>query len=384
MNTDAIIVGSGIIGMTLALTLSKNNKKVVIIEKNLSNNLSASRTYAISEKTKIFFEDILIWKNIESINELNEMHLYYREYNNDSFINFKKKDHQKNIGYIVQSHSISKNLLENIQKDKNITIYDNCTVKTINNFTDGIELSTINDDLIKAKYLFSCEGSKSSIKKTLGFENRYDNYDSKAIVFDIKHEKSNKDTAIQLFLESGPVAFLPITPNKSSMVVSVKNKFIDKQHFNEKNICSYLEEITNNSFGNIELISNIILFDLIGFDSESYKNGNIIFVGDSAHSVHPLAGMGLNLGISDVIEINKNIEENVHQFGSTRFFSNYARKQKIINKKARQQLKLIEKIYSIENSATKIFVNIAMKNIQKSNFLKEKIINHANNNISFF
>ena len=54
MNTDAIIVGSGIIGMTLALTLSKNNKKVVIIEKNLSNNLSASRTYAISEKTKIF------------------------------------------------------------------------------------------------------------------------------------------------------------------------------------------------------------------------------------------------------------------------------------------------------------------------------------------
>ena len=54
--------------------------------------------------------------------------------------------------------------MENIQKDKNITIYDNCTVKTINNFTDGIELSTINDDLIKAKYLFSCEGSKSSIK----------------------------------------------------------------------------------------------------------------------------------------------------------------------------------------------------------------------------
>ncbi len=55
MNTDAIIVGSGIIGMALALTLSKNNKKVVIIEKNLSNNLNASRTYAISEKTKDFF-----------------------------------------------------------------------------------------------------------------------------------------------------------------------------------------------------------------------------------------------------------------------------------------------------------------------------------------
>ncbi len=56
MNTDAIIVGSGIIGMTLALTISKHNKKVVIIEKNLSNNLSSKRTYAISEKTKIFLK----------------------------------------------------------------------------------------------------------------------------------------------------------------------------------------------------------------------------------------------------------------------------------------------------------------------------------------
>ncbi len=312
------------------------------------------------------------------------MHLYYREYNKDRFINFRKKDFKKNIGYIVQSNSITEVLEKNIQKDKNITFYDNCTIKSINNFTGSIELITINDELIKSKYLFSCEGSKSNIKKTLGFENSYDNYDSKAIVFDIKHEKSNKNSAIQIFLESGPIAFLPMTPNKSSMVVSVKNKFTDNQHFNEKNICNYLEKITNNSFGKIELISDIILFDLIGFDSENYKNGNIIFVGDSAHSVHPLAGMGLNLGISDVIEVNKNIEENIYKFGSTRFFSNYARRQKIINKKARQQLKLIEKIYSIENNVTKRFVNIAMKNIQKSNFLKEKIIDHANNNISFF
>ena len=384
MDIDAIIVGSGIIGMTLALSLSKNNKKIVIIEKNLSNNLSSNRTYAISEKTKFFFEDISIWKNIENINELNEMHLYYREYNNDRIINFKKKYFQNKIGYIVQSNSISRVLADNIQKDKNITLYDNCTVKKINNFTDYIELSITNDKLIKSKYLFSCEGSRSNIKKTIGFENIYDNYNSKAIVFDIQHEKSNKNTAVQIFLESGPIAFLPITSNKSSMVVSVKNKFIAKKDFSEKNICGYLEKITKNNFGKIELNSDIVLFDLIGFDSESYKKGNIVFVGDSAHSVHPLAGMGLNLGISDIIEINKNIEKNLFKFGNKEFFSNYARKQKIVNKKARQQLKFIEKIYSIENTLTKKFINTAMKKIQKSDFLKEKIINHANNNISFF
>ena len=61
MRTDVIIVGSGIIGMSLALSLSMKKKKVIIVEKNFFSNLRVNRVYAISEKTKIFFENIDIW-----------------------------------------------------------------------------------------------------------------------------------------------------------------------------------------------------------------------------------------------------------------------------------------------------------------------------------
>ena len=94
--------------------------------------------------------------------------------------------------------------------------------------------------------------------------------------------------------------------------------------------------------------------------------------------------MGLNLGVSDILEIMSITTKNNNTFDSGKFFSGYARKQKIVNKKARQQLKFIEKIYSIENSLANKIIRTAMFNMQKSNYLKEKIIKHANNNLTFF
>ena len=71
-------------------------------------------------------------------------------------------------------------------------------------------------------------------------------------------------------------------------------------------------------------------------------------------------------------------------FSKRNFFASYGRKQKIINKKARQQLKIIEKIFSIENKILEKFIESSMSNIHKSNFVKKKIVHHANNNLSFF
>ena len=187
------------------------------------------------------------------------------------------------------------------------------------------------------------------MKKKLSISNIYDNYNSKALVFNIDHTAKNNNIAYQIFLKSGPIAFLPISENSFSMVVSIKNRYIDEEKFDKDNICEYIKNITNNKFGEIKLSTKLISFDLIGFDSEKYKHGKILFVGDSAHSVHPLAGMGLNLGISDIIELDRVMKENKNNFEDNNYFSGYARKQRIINKKARQQLKFIEKIYAIEN-----------------------------------
>ena len=383
MKVDFIIVGAGIIGMTMALALCRSGKKVAIIERNLEKSLKINRVYTLSEKTKLFYQEIDLWDDILEINNLDGMSIYYRNLEKNNIISFSRNNNN-NIGYIVQSKNIILALKETLDKYKNFSLMDKSMVNNIEEFENSVKIKTDNNIEIEGKYLISCEGSNSKIKKDINIKNTYDDYKSIALVFNIEHKISNKNIAFQIFMESGPIAFLPIDNNNFSMVVSVKNKFASDENFSKENICNYLEIISNEKFGKIQVKGEVASFNLMGFDSEKYKLNNILFVGDSAHGIHPLAGMGLNLGVSDIIEIMKTIDSKDKIVGSKNFFSAYARRQKIINKNARQQLKFIEKIYSIENNVVKNIIQITMKNIQKSNYIKSAIVKHANNNLNFF
>ena len=383
MRVDFIIVGAGIIGMTMALALCRSGKKVAIIERNLEKSLKINRVYTLSEKTKLFYEEISLWDDIIEINNLDGMSIYYRSLEKKNIISFSRNNNN-NIGYIAQSKNIILALKEALSKYKNFSLVDKSMINNMEEFENSVKIKTDKNMEIEGKYLISCEGSNSKIKKDINIKNTYDDYKSIALVFNIEHKIPNNNIAFQIFLESGPIAFLPIDNNNFSMVVSVKNKFASDGNFSKENICNYLEIISRGKFGKIQVKGEIAAFNLMGFDSEKYKLNNIIFVGDSAHGIHPLAGMGLNLGVSDIIEIMKTVDSKSKITGSKNFFSAYARRQKIINKNARQQLKFIERIYSIENSVVKNIIKITMQNIQKSNYIKSAIVKHANNNLNFF
>ena len=383
MKVDFIIVGAGIIGMTMALALCRSGKKVAIIERNLEKSLKINRVYTLSEKTKLFYQEISLWDDILEINNLDGMSIYYRSLEKKNIISFSRNNNN-NIGYIAQSKNIILALKEALSKNKNFSLMDKSMINNMEEFENSVKIKTDKNMEIEGKYLISCEGSNSKIKKDINIKNTYDDYKSIALVFNIEHKIPNNNIAFQIFLESGPIAFLPIDNNNFSMVVSVKNKFASDENFSKENICNYLEIISSGKFGKIQVKGEIAAFNLMGFDSEKYKLNNILFVGDSAHGIHPLAGMGLNLGVSDIIEIMKTVDSKSKIAGSKNFFSAYARRQKIINKNARQQLKFIEKIYSIENSVVKNIIKITMQNIQKSNYIKSAIVKHANNNLNFF
>lgn len=383
MKNEITIVGAGIIGMSLALVFSSKNKKVTILERNLKKSLSTNRIYSISTKSKRLFEEINVWGNLKELNKINKMHLYYRKFSKEKSLCLHSD--KREIGYISQSNDLMKALLKEVKSDGNIELIDNSNITNVYDDEDKIfNLEVDNSKLIKTHYIFSCEGANSLIKKQLDSEFIKKNYNAKAYVFNLSHEISNKNIAHQIFLESGPVAFLPIGEKEFSMVVSVNNNKIDKSIFEKDNIVNFINKITNKKFGKIKLTSDLISFDLYGFNLESYRYGNIIFVGDSAHSIHPLAGMGLNLGISDIIEISKSFEKTISSFGNLKFFDNYARKQKIVNSHARGQLEAIEKLYALDNSFIEKLINFGMSSIDNSELLKDNIIRYANQNLSIF
>ena len=383
MKKDVIIVGAGIIGMSLALSLSKKNKRVLLLEKDLKRSHLINRIYSISNKSKDFFKELNIWSRLNCINDINKMRLFYRNFHDKNNLSFYSETQK--IGYIAQSVDITNALLKQVTADKNIELIDKVNLKNvIERDENSFELESSESGIYKADYIFSCEGSNSFLKDQLNIKNSIKDYDSKALVFSVQHENSNYNSAYQVFLETGPIAFLPVSNNEFSMVISIKNKFYDPNLHCKENLPNYLNEVTNGFFGKMNIPEDIVNFGLFGYNLDNYKHKNILFVGDSAHSVHPLAGMGLNLGLSDIIEIIKAFEINTYKYGHYKFFDKYIRKQKIVNSQAIQQLELIEKFYAFENSFIGNLLIHGMSVINKSNFLKKNITNHANQNLSFF
>ena len=383
MKKDVIIVGAGIIGMSLALSLSKKNKRILLLEKDLKRSHLINRIYSISNKSKDFFKELNIWSRLNCINDINKMSLFYRNFHDENNLSFYSET--KKIGYIAQSVDITNALLKEVTANKNIELIDKVNLKNvIERDENSFELESSESGTYIADYIFSCEGSNSFLKDQLNIKNSIKDYDSKALVFSVQHENSNNNSAYQVFLESGPIAFLPVSNNEFSMVMSIKNKFYDPSLYCKENLPNYLNEVTKGFFGKMSIPEDIINFSLFGYNLDDYKHKNILFVGDSAHSVHPLAGMGLNLGLSDIIEIIKAFEINTFKYGHYKFFDKYIRKQKIVNSQAIKQLELIEKFYAFENSFIGNLLIYGMSVINKSNFLKKNITNHANQNLSFF
>ena len=129
MKVDFIIAGAGIIGMTTALALCRSGKKVTIIEKNLEKSVKINRVYTLSEKTKSFYEEIGLWNNIQEINNLEGMSIYYRNLEKNNILSFSRKNNN-NVGYIAKSKNIILALKEKLEKYKNFSLMDKCIISS--------------------------------------------------------------------------------------------------------------------------------------------------------------------------------------------------------------------------------------------------------------
>ena len=165
-------------------------------------------------------------------------------------------------------------------------------------------LSLLNDK--KFDLIINCEANNILTKKYMK-EFIYKNYNNKAFTTIINHSKIKNDKAIQIFTEYGPIAFLPLSDKSTSIVFSVemKNLQISKDEIN-KLIKKF------NPIYKIVSQENIESFDLKLKLPKKYFHKNILFFGDTLHSIHPLAGQGFNMTIRDMIKFDELINKRIN------------------------------------------------------------------------
>ncbi len=380
------IVGGGLIGAAIAYSLSNLGIKVVVLEQKAifdHKKILDKRTTAISEGTKRFLEEINIWKEIKNFAEpIKKIQIIDR--NDSNKIYFDNQRRKSNLGYIVKNEFILDALYKRLQIQKNVKIFNNVSIKDIF-YEDNRVITMHNNFSVNANLLLACDGKNSFVRKIFKTPTYNKDYKKKAIVINFYHSRDHENTAYEFFLKNGPLAILPMQKNKnefqSSIVWTNTYEFINSLlSLDNKKIISILNERINGNIGEIKKIINKQTFPLKAHLNSKLYEKNIIYLGDSAHSYHPIAGQGWNLGMQDVESLYKLAKKYTTlglELGDEIFCREF---QKNNFFKAYRLFQITDKVDSIFKEDNIIFNHArfsAINLIEKSKRLKNKISDFA-------
>ena len=270
------ILGNGLTALTLAKALTNQNIYVDIFYNKKNQNINKTRTLSISKSNIDFLNE-----NIININKLlwkiKKIEIFSDNLKNEKLINFEKNNEQ--IFSIVKNYK----LYELIQCDLSLNKY--FKLKNIN----------LKNSFFIEKYdlIINCDFSNFITKKYFS-KKILKEYKSNAYTTIITHEKILNNVAVQIFTNKGPLAFLPISDTKTSIVYSIPNSIKESKKNIEK-----LIRFKNIKY-KINNMAKLNEFELNFFSLRSYYHKNILAFGDLLHKIHPLAGQGFNMNIRDI------------------------------------------------------------------------------------
>jgi len=310
--SDVNIIGGGLIGAVCAYSISKLDFKISILEKNpvfnSKNNYSDKRTVAISEGTKQFLDTLGLWREIRNFSEpIKKIKIIDRADSN--FLEFDNVRRKSNLGYIVKNRDLLNVIYKNLQKSKNITMLNNVKINKIDCSSEQILINAKNFT-INSQLNIAADGKNSFVKRLLKTPFFKKKYNKKAIVINFAHTKNHNNTAYEFFFNEGPLAILPMQKNTknflSSIVWTNDCNYVDNLfRMDEKKIISILNQKTNLCLGKITKLFSKQQFPLSAHLNSKFYENRTIYIGDCAHSFHPIAGQGWNLGMKDVAKLYK-------------------------------------------------------------------------------
>ena len=383
--SNVTIIGGGLIGVASALALSKLGLKVTILEHKpiyQKRNNQDTRTIAISEGTKNFLNKLGVWVKLQKYSEpIKAIKIIDRDLSNN--LDFDNSRRTSNLGYIIKNRIFLDIFYKEINKIKQIKVYNNISIQKLEK-SDFSQIYT-QKFLFKSDLCIAADGKKSSIKNLLKINDYKKNYNKKALVTTFEHTKSHENTAYEFFFRDGPLAILPMQKEKNKFISSIvwtnKNNFIDMLSLNENKILSLiLTEKTNKIIGDIKKIITKQAFPISAHVNSSFHSSNTIFIGDSAHSFHPIAGQGWNLGMKDVetlFELSKTYLSLGIEVGGENFCKDYHDNSYFRAYRLFQLTDKLDNLFLQENIFFKVLRSSGLKIIKKNQNIKNKISDFA-------
>ena len=376
---NIIIVGSGLVGMTLALMLSRQQYKVLILDKSSKKELlevKDFRTSAISQGSSRILKEISIWNKIKNkAQPINE--IYVSEGINSNELDFKSEAlNEGPLGYIIDNTYLKKIVFKELLESNFVKFVGEVNIKDIKSSASSATIFS-NKGNFNAPLIVGADGRNSKTRFFANIKSFFYDYNQVALVFNISHTLSHQSKALERFFPSGPLALLPMQNNnkKSSSVVWTVDSQQKEKLLKNKNFRNEFEKKYAEAFGQITKTSKPTIYNLNVVSCYEYFKERVVLIGDACQAIHPIAGQGLNLGLRDSYHLAKIISESLElglDIGSRYVLKDYTNKRLIDKKLLIQATHRLNQLFSNNSVVIKAIRKNGLKIFNKSSFLKKQ------------
>lgn len=304
---DLIIIGSNHVGATLACALGEAGLRVAVVEAREpvmqwpADGVDL-RVFAVTRASQQIFTRLGAWEEMEARGVSPFRHMEVWDAGGSGSIHFDCADMgEPTLGHIIESRVIQAALVARLRQLPNVDwLCPSEWTELALDAPDCVRLSLADGRTLVAPLLVGADGAESQVRQQAGIELGVRDYRQRALVAVVNTEHSHQETAWQRFLPDGPLAFLPLRDGRSSIVWSTRPEQADALlALGEADFNAALGEAFDHRLGTIEASGERAAFALLRRHAKRYFQGRVALVGDAAHTIHPLAGQGVNLGLLD-------------------------------------------------------------------------------------
>ncbi len=320
-NYDVLIVGGGMVGATMAYALSPLPLRIGVIEavpfKSERQPSYDDRAIALAHGSAKVFEAVGLWPLLaDKVSPIKRIHVSDRGHFGVARINSVTEGVDA-LGYVIESRLIGSVLADELPKLGNVEVICPATVLGITLTDIGAQLSIDCDGVMRelsAKLVIAADGGNSAVRNLLNIPTRRWDYGQSAIIANITPERYHQGVAYERFTDSGPVAMLPNgsedDPARCSLVWSVRRE--DEQRVLSLSDDEFLSELQTRfgyRLGELRKVGQRNSYPLRLVRAKEHVRPRLALIGNAAHTLHPIAGQGFNLGLRDIAALAQVVAE---------------------------------------------------------------------------
>lgn len=384
-DADLIIVGGGLVGAALALALKNTSLSIILLEGRepaLDFDLASwdQRVYAISRASRKLLTQIGAWERVraERLSPITSMKIRGDAPNAKLEFNALESGVDE-LAYIVENRELQRALWLALADSANVQIITPAEPESLTIDHDAATLTLSNQRELRARLVIGADGANSWVRRQMQIEAHSKPYAQFGVVANFACEKPHYGAAQQWFKTDAILAWLPLPQQQMSMVWSCDESQKDELlGLSPELLAAKVAQAGGKALGELKLVTPPAAFPLKLTQIETCVKARLALVGDAAHTVHPLAGQGVNLGFGDVAEL-ANLLTNTHpeRIGDLLVLRRYERARRESVLLMQTVCDGLQQLFNNQNPILKSLRNFGLGFTDALPWIKRQLIRHA-------